>query len=112
MKTGLVLEGGALRGIFTSGVVDCFLLENFYFDYAVGVSAGSGNITSLKSRQIGRTANVIAAPKESKYIGFAQMIHSRQYLNLDMMFMGADWNFVFECGMQNLTLLNKYLRGD
>ena len=86
MKTGLVLEGGALRGIFTSGVVDCFLMNDMYFDYVVGVSAGAGNITSLKSRQVGRTANVIAAPKGAGYFGMAELIHSKQYLNLDKMF--------------------------
>lgn len=86
MKTGIVLEGGALRGIFTSGVVDCFLMHDMHFDYAIGVSAGAGNITSLKSRQIGRTANVMAAPKGASYFGMTELIHSKQYLNLDKMF--------------------------
>ncbi len=86
MKSGIVLEGGALRGIFTSGVVDAFLLENIYFDYAIGVSAGSGNATSFKSRQIGRTANVMAASGKQKYFGLTELIHSRQFLNLDKMF--------------------------
>ena len=86
MKTGIVLEGGALRGIFTSGVIDCFLLENISFDYAIGVSAGAGNITGFKSGQVGRTANVIAASKDNSYLGIAELIHSRKYLNLDKMF--------------------------
>ncbi len=86
MKTGIVLEGGALRGIFSSGVVDSLLLEDIHFDYAIGVSAGSGNVTSLKSRQIGRTANVIASSDDIKYFGVSELIHSRQLLNLDKMF--------------------------
>jgi len=86
MKMGIVLEGGALRGIFSSGVVDCFLMHDMHFDYAVGVSAGAGNITSLKSRQIGRTADVIATPEGESYFGMAELIHSKQYLNLDKMF--------------------------
>ena len=42
-KVALVLEGGGLRGIFTAGVIDCFLDNNIDFDYVVGVSAGSCN---------------------------------------------------------------------
>ncbi len=86
MKTGIVLEGGALRGIFTSGVVDALLLEDVRFDYAIGVSAGAGNVTSLKSRQVGRTANVMACSSDIKYFGIMELIRSRQFLNLDKMF--------------------------
>ena len=86
MKTGIVLEGGALRGIFTAGVLDCFMLEDMHFDYAVGVSAGAANITALKSRQVGRTANMIAVSGTESYFGIAELIHSRQFMNLDKMF--------------------------
>ncbi len=86
MKSGLVLEGGALRGIFTSGVLDAFMLEGMHFDYVVGVSAGAANITALKSRQIGRTANVISVSGNESYFGITELIHSRQFLNLDKMF--------------------------
>ena len=40
-KTGLVLEGGGLRGIFTAGVLDFFLEKNIEFDGCIGVSDGS-----------------------------------------------------------------------
>ena len=40
-KTGLVLEGGGLRGIFTAGLLDFFLEKNIEFDGCIGVSAGS-----------------------------------------------------------------------
>ena len=53
-KVGLVLEGGALRGIFTAGVLDFLLEQNIYFQYVVGVSAGSGNAVNFVARQIGR----------------------------------------------------------
>ena len=39
-KTGLVLEGGGMRGVFTSGVLDAFMKHNLYFKYIVAVSAG------------------------------------------------------------------------
>ena len=40
MKKGLVLEGGAMRGMFTSGVTDVFMENGIVFDGAVGVSGG------------------------------------------------------------------------
>ena len=41
MKIGLVLEGGAMRGIYTAGVLDVFLEENIFVDGVMGVSAGA-----------------------------------------------------------------------
>ncbi|WP_418564036.1 patatin-like phospholipase family protein, partial [Neglectibacter timonensis] len=40
MKTGIVLEGGAMRGMFTAGVLDVMMEQDITFDGAVGVSAG------------------------------------------------------------------------
>ncbi len=54
MKTGLVLEGGAMRGMFTAGVLDVFMENEISFDGMVGVSAGAAFGCNFKSRQIGR----------------------------------------------------------
>ena len=53
-NTGLVLEGGGMRGVFTCGVLDAFMKHNMYFNYVVAVSAGAGNGMSYMSRQPGR----------------------------------------------------------
>lgn len=53
-KTGLILEGGAMRGMFTCGVIDVFMENNITFDGAVGVSAGAVFGCNYKSNQIGR----------------------------------------------------------
>ena len=55
MKYGLVLEGGAMRGLFTAGILDVFLEEDVVFDGAVGVSAGAAFGINYASRQKGRT---------------------------------------------------------
>ncbi len=55
MKNGLVMEGGAMRGLFTAGVTDVFMEYNITFDGAIGTSAGAIFGCNLKSRQIGRT---------------------------------------------------------
>ena len=39
--TGLIIEGGARRGIFTAGITDCLLENKIHFDYVAGVSAGA-----------------------------------------------------------------------
>jgi len=49
--TGLVLEGGGMRGVFTSGVLDAFMKHDVYFPYVVAVSAGACNGVSYMSRQ-------------------------------------------------------------
>ena len=50
-KMGLVLEGGGMRGVFTSGVLDAFMKHDLYFPYTVAVSAGACNGMSYISRQ-------------------------------------------------------------
>ena len=54
MKKGLILEGGAMRGMFTAGVLDVFMENGIDFDGAIGVSAGATFGCNFKSRQIGR----------------------------------------------------------
>lgn len=54
MKKGLIMEGGAMRGMFTAGVIDVFMENKIIFDGAIGVSAGAAFGCNLKSGQIGR----------------------------------------------------------
>ena len=54
MKTGLVLEGGAMRGIYTAGVLDVFMEHDISFDGVIGVSAGALFGVNLLSKQKGR----------------------------------------------------------
>ena len=54
LKIGLVMAGGAMRGMFTAGVLDVFMENSIEFDGAIGVSAGATFGCNFKSRQIGR----------------------------------------------------------
>lgn len=54
MKKGLVLEGGAMRGLFTAGVLDVLMENKIEFDSCIGVSAGAAFGCNFKSGQIGR----------------------------------------------------------
>ena len=54
MKTALIMEGGAMRGMFTCGVLDVFMENGIAFDGAAGISAGAVFGCNFKSEQIGR----------------------------------------------------------
>ena len=54
MKTGLVMEGGAMRGLFTIGILDVFMEQGIVFDGGIGVSAGAAFGCNYKSKQPGR----------------------------------------------------------
>lgn len=54
MKKGLVLEGGAMRGLFSAGVIDILMENNLLPDGVIGVSAGAAFGCNIKSKQPGR----------------------------------------------------------
>lgn len=69
-NTGLVLEGGGMRGVFTSGVLDFFLDNQISFPYCVSVSAGACNGLSYKSQQRGRAKQTnVDLLEKYRYIG-------------------------------------------
>lgn len=74
-KTGLVLEGGGMRGVFTSGVLDAFMKYELYFNYVVAVSAGACNGLSYISRQPrrARLSNIDMLVKYN-YIGLRHLV--------------------------------------
>ena len=85
MKTGLVLEGGALRTIFSSGACDALLDGDLMPDYVVGVSAGIAYGVSYLSRQPRRNLEVVTtyAP-DRRYMGMHNLAdkHNRCYFGL------------------------------
>ena len=89
MKTGLVLEGGASRTIFTCGILDALLDNDIYINYVVGASAGISYGVSYLSRQSGRNSKITAAYMHDKrYMGFSNMLRrdNRSYYGLDFVF--------------------------
>ena len=89
MKTGtLVLEGGAVRGVFTAGVLDYLMEKDLYLSHVIGVSAGSCNGVDYISQQIGRTKKcMISREKDFDYYqGIRKFIKEKSVLNMDMIF--------------------------
>lgn len=86
-RTGLVLEGGGMRGIFTVGVLDCFMDHGVRFPYTVAVSAGASNGISYISGQRGRSRfSNIDLLERYNYIGWRHFLRGRGYIDLDYLF--------------------------
>ena len=84
IKAGLVLEGGAKRGIFTAGVLDYLMEQEIWMEYAVGVSAGSCNLVDYISKQAERTKNCFL-PKYN-YSKWKDMIRTKSLIDMDLLF--------------------------
>jgi len=77
MKTGLVLEGGAMRGLFTAGVIDVMMENGIRFDGLVGVSAGSSFGCNYKSNQPGRVLRYnLRYGNDPQYMGLRSLLTS------------------------------------
>ena len=87
MKTGLVLEGGGMRGIYTIGVLDCLMDERFQADYVIGVSAGACNGSSYVSGQKGRAFRTNTEYiTDSRYLGIKNYLTTKSLFGMDFLF--------------------------
>ena len=84
----IVLEGGATRGVFTSGVLDYLMEQDTYLSHVIGVSAGACNAVDYVSKQIGRTRNcMIVEDKEYNYHNnLRDFMREKSLLDMDMVF--------------------------
>lgn len=84
MKTGLILEGGAMRGMFTAGVMDVLMENGVTFDGAVGTSAGAAFGCNYKSHQIGRVIRYNTRYcKDKRFCSISSLIKSGDIYNAD-----------------------------
>lgn len=86
-KSGLILEGGGMRGVFTCGVLDNLMDRGIRFPYTIGVSAGACNGLSYMSAQRGRGkySNIDLLDKYH-YIGFKQLLLKGNIMDFDLLF--------------------------
>ena len=84
VKTGLVLEGGAMRGLFTAGVIDVMMEHGLEFEGMIGVSAGSNFGCNYKSCQPGRVLryNLKYAP-DPRYMGLRSLLTTGNLVNAE-----------------------------
>lgn len=84
MKRGLVLEGGAMRGLWTAGITDVMMEHGIEPDGLIGVSAGAAFGCNYKSRQIGRAIRYNTRfAKDPRYSGVRSLLRSGDYFNAE-----------------------------
>lgn len=84
MKKGLVLEGGAMRGLWTAGVTDVMMEHCVWPDGLIGVSAGAAFGCNYKSRQVGRAIRYNTRfAKDPRYSGWKSLLKSGNYFNAE-----------------------------
>ncbi len=82
MKKGLVLEGGAMRGLYTAGIIDVMMEAGVEPDGIIGVSAGAAFGCNYKSRQIGRAIRYnMRFAKDPRYSGIRSLLTTGDYFN-------------------------------
>ena len=87
INAGLVLEGGAVRGVFTAGVLDYLREQNMQFHYVVGVSAGSCNAVDYVSGQRGRTKECfIPSDKANRCLSGMNFFRKKYLYDMDKAF--------------------------
>lgn len=83
-KRGLVLEGGAMRGLWTAGVTDVMMEHDIWPDGLIGVSAGAAFGCNYKSRQVGRAIRYnMRFARDSRYSGLKSWLTSGNYFNAE-----------------------------
>ncbi|SEM39205.1 Predicted phospholipase, patatin/cPLA2 family [Ligilactobacillus sp. WC1T17] len=86
-NAALVLEGGAMRGCYTAGVLDQFIKDDIQFRCVIGVSAGSLAGANYVSKQYGRTFEINTKYRDDKdYISLGRLFHKESIINLDYLF--------------------------
>ncbi len=84
MKRGLVLEGGAMRGLFSAGICDVMMEHDIWPDGIIGVSAGAAFGCNYKSRQPGRAIRYnMRFAKDRRYSGLWSLLTSGDYFNAE-----------------------------
>ena len=87
-KTALIAEGGGQRGIFTAGVLDAWLVQNYDpFDLFIGTSAGSQNLTSFLARQKGYAKRLIRGlSRHKRFFQLGRGLLGKSIVDLDWYF--------------------------
>lgn len=118
--SGLVLEGGGMRGVFTCGVLDNFMDRGIRFPYTIGVSAGACNGLSYMSGQRGRAkfCNIDLLEKYH-YIGLRYLLKKRNIMDFDLLFrdfperiLPYDYETYFHCPERYVMVTTNCLTGE
>lgn len=108
-NVGLVLEGGGMRGVYTAGVLECFLENNIHFPYVTGVSAGASYAASYISQQKGRNKKVsLDFIQDPRYMSWSNFRRTGQFFGMDFIYREIPTSIVpfdFKTFLENQTEL-------
>lgn len=83
----ICLEGGAFRGLYTSGVLDALMENGISMQTVIGVSAGAFNAINYTAGHIGRSARLnLYFRHDSRYVGLNAMVHNKGVIGFDFVF--------------------------
>lgn len=109
-NVGLILEGGGMRGLYTCGVLDYFLLKDVNFSSIYGVSAGACHACSYKSKQYGRAMKTsMDFLDDSRYASMYSFLKTGDYFGVDLSYNLIPNNllpFDYEAFVKNPAKLN------
>jgi len=104
----LVLEGGALRGLYTAGVLDALLLNDIHFKYVVGTSAGALTGANYVSGDVGRSARMnLAFRFDKRYVGIKAAVENKGVFGFN--FLLEDYNLIDPMSFDSLNNPNRHL---
>ncbi len=87
MKSALILEGGAMRGIYTAGVLDVLMENNIETDLCIGVSAGALFGINYKSKQIGRVLRYnLKYSTDNRFVGWHSLLKTGNLMDKEFYF--------------------------
>lgn len=110
-KTGLILEGGGMRGSYTAGVLDAFLDMGIHMRDIIGVSAGAANAISYISGQRGRNLTIYNTCVNTKYLSLRNFLTTGSFFGMKYVFYEVTRNIVpfdyaaFKASDQKLTIV-------
>ena len=106
-QIAIIVEGGGFKSAFTAGILDSFIINNFFpFQIYIGVSGGAMNLTSYISRQYKRNINIISAmSKNTNFISIVRFLKGGNYMELKYLLEGTSRKFPF-----GEDVANKYLQ--
>lgn len=92
----LVLEGGGIRGFYSSGVFEAFMDEGIMFPYIIGVSAGAANALTYISGQRGRSRLIVEKyVRKHEYLSYRNLLKHRSMFGFDYIFKTVPERHIF-----------------
>lgn len=87
MKTGLIVEGGGLKCVYSTAILDKLLKENINFDYGIGVSAGATNLLNFAAKQYQRAKSFFTIySQRPEYMGLRNIFKAGEYINQEYIY--------------------------